>query len=64
MSEAAVTRDEMIRGFAAILRKWWSFDDRQLHTHSWHSREDFIEQKLPGLIDEIRRSTLTAGKPE
>ena len=38
------------KSFAAELRKWWSFDDRQMHTHSWHSREDFIERKLPELL--------------
>jgi hypothetical protein len=47
-----------IAGFAAELRKWWSFDDRQMHTHSWHSREDFIERKLPELL-----TTLAAVKP-
>ncbi len=36
--------------FADELRKWWSFDDGQRHTHSWHSREDFIEEKLPELL--------------
>lgn len=36
--------------FANELRKWWSFDDGQQHTHSWHSREDFIKDKLPSLI--------------
>lgn len=35
--------------FANELRKWWSFDDHQRHTHSWHSREDFIGNKLPSL---------------
>lgn len=40
--------------FAEELRKWWSFDDGQIHTHSWHSREDFIERKLPGLLDRVR----------
>jgi hypothetical protein len=25
------------------LRQWWSFDNNQRHTHSWHQREDFIE---------------------
>jgi hypothetical protein len=37
--------------FAEELRKWWSFDDRQVHTHSWHSREDFIKDKMCELID-------------
>lgn len=36
--------------FAEELRKWWSFDDRQRHSHSWHSREDFIQKKLPDLL--------------
>lgn len=36
--------------FATELRKWWSFDDGQMHTHSWHSREDFIKDKLPQLL--------------
>lgn len=26
------------------LRKWWSFDNHQIHTHSYHSREDYIER--------------------
>lgn len=38
------------------LRDWWSFDERQQHTHSWHTREDFIE-RLPKLLD-----TLLKGK--
>ena len=25
------------------LREWWSFDSHQFHTHSYHSREDYIE---------------------
>lgn len=37
--------------FATELRKWWSFDDGQMHTHSWHSREDFIEGRMRELID-------------
>lgn len=41
--------------FAEELRKWWSFGDMQQHTHSWHSREDFIEKKLPELLSRIRR---------
>lgn len=35
---------------AAELRCWWSFDERQQHTHSWHTREDFIERRLPELL--------------
>lgn len=40
--------------FADELRKWWRFDNEQQHTHSWHDREDFISQKLPAIIDQIR----------
>jgi len=47
------TAELIARPFADELRKWWSFDDRQHHTHSWHSREDFIEKKLPELIASI-----------
>ena len=39
--------------FAIELRKWWSFDDRQFHTHSWHSREDFIKDRLPAMLASI-----------
>lgn len=39
-----------IEAFAAELRKWWSFDEHQMHTHSWHAREDFIRDTLPDLL--------------
>jgi hypothetical protein len=45
--------NQTVRLFAEELRKWWRFDDRQQHTHSWHDREDFIERKLPELIARI-----------
>lgn len=52
MEEAAKKHHAMrVRAFAEELRKWWSFDDRQHHTHSWHTREDFIEKKLPELLN-------------
>lgn len=44
--------------FAKELRKWWSFNDRQIHTHSWHSREDFIERKLPELLVSVARAAV------
>jgi hypothetical protein len=44
--------------FAEELRKWWSFDDRQQHTHSWHDRENFIEKKLPELLKAERASAI------
>lgn len=25
------------------LREWWSFDSGQQHTHTWHDREEFVE---------------------
>lgn len=40
--------------FAAELRKWWSFDNYQHHTHSWHTREDFIDKRLPELLEQVR----------
>lgn len=36
---------------ATELRKWWSFDSGQQHTHTWHSREDFIDDVLPKLLE-------------
>lgn len=41
---------DSVRHFAEVLRKWWSFDDNQQHTHSWHSREDFIKRELPKFL--------------
>ncbi|MBN9601856.1 MAG: hypothetical protein J0G33_02885 [Afipia felis] len=40
----------LIAKFAESLRRYWSFDDRQRHTHTWHNREDFIAEVLPNLI--------------
>jgi hypothetical protein len=36
------------------LRKYWSFDNDQMHTHSWHDRENFIERVLPKWMDALR----------
>lgn len=51
-----------VQQFADELRKWWSFDDRQCHTHNWHSREDFIADRLPALLagsaHEITKETI------
>lgn len=47
-----------VEEFAAELRKWWSFDDHQQHTHSWHSREDFIEKQLPKLLAEFSQDAV------
>lgn len=52
------TRAEM--EFADELRKWWSFDDGQMHTHSWHSREDFIAKRLPELLAAVRTTPAPA----
>ena len=41
---------DAVRDFAAELRQWWTFDNQQQHTHSWHSREDFIQKRLPALL--------------
>jgi len=49
--------NEELAAFAAELRKWWSFDDRQFHTHTWHTREDFIRDELPKLLAAQRFET-------
>jgi hypothetical protein len=45
---AAQVENERLQGVLnwvlADIRKWWSFSNSQQHTHSWHSREDFIEE--------------------
>lgn len=51
-----------IQEFADELRKWWTFDDRQVHTHSWHAREDFIERRLPELLSADWQPIETAPK--
>jgi len=33
----------MVDGLPNELRKYWSFNNGQQHTHSWHTHEDFIE---------------------
>lgn len=49
---------EAVASVARELRLWWSFDDRQQHTHSWHTREDFIERALPDLMDNALTAAL------
>lgn len=46
--------------FAEVLRKWWSFDEGQQHTHSWHDRENFIERELPRLLAKVARDAENA----
>jgi hypothetical protein len=48
------------RDFAEVLRCYWSFDNGQQHTHSWHDREDFIRGRLPAMLAAIR-TTPTKG---
>ena len=47
--------NEPRRDLAAMLtgqlRKYWSFNNRKEHTHSWHDREDFIDKLLPKLLE-------------
>lgn len=38
------------------LLKWWSFDDYQRHTHTWHTRTDFIFTELPKILAEYESS--------
>lgn len=37
--------------FRKQIREWWSFNSAQRHTHSWHTREDFIK-RLPEILSE------------
>lgn len=45
-----------LRDFINTLRNWWSFDNGQVHTHNWHSREDFIQRVLPKFSIEKKAS--------
>lgn len=47
------TAPQSSREIAEAIRRAWSFDDGQRHTHSWHDREDFLDKKLPGLLDSL-----------
>ncbi len=38
----------------ATLRSWWSFDNHQQHTHSWHERERFIDIELPKMFSDFQ----------
>ena len=48
-------KSEPWRNLVAAIRKWWSFDSNQQHTHSWHDREDFILNALPDLVDAVAK---------
>lgn len=37
--------------FRKQIREWWSFNSAQRHTHSWHTREDFLK-RLPEILSE------------
>ena len=52
--------DAAVNDFAGVLRKWWAFDRRQQHMHTWHSREDFIEQSLPALLTSITEKAVAS----
>ena len=42
--------DTLVGRLQEALKQWWSFDDRQRHTHSWHTRTDFIYTELPKIV--------------
>lgn len=42
-----------VEEFAAELRGWWRFDEAQRPIQSWHTREDFIQKVLPGLLSRL-----------
>lgn len=50
LSENSDGESRRLDEFAAELRRWWRFDNYQIHTHSWHDRENFIERRLPELL--------------
>lgn len=39
----------MVQMLPDQLREWWSFDQYQIHTHSWHDREDFLKKWNEGV---------------
>ena len=49
--------------FRERLLKFWTFDENQRHTHSWHTRTDFAFKELPILIETIVRAALSTHQP-
>lgn len=33
----------VLRKVARELDKWWGFDHHQVHSHTWHDKQDFLE---------------------
>ena len=42
------------------IRAYWTFSDNQVHTHTWHEREGFIEEVWLPLRDAIGAVILAA----
>lgn len=48
--------------FRKEIREWWSFNSAQRHTHSWHTREDFIK-RLPEILSECGIHPAASSEP-
>lgn len=44
LESALATAGERMRELLADLKRCWSFDESQIHTHSWHTKQDFLER--------------------
>ncbi len=54
-----MTDQQTVQTFAKELRLWWRFNDYQQPQSSWHEREDFIEKKLPELLNRAAGAVLS-----
>lgn len=41
ISEATLIERERCE---ALVRKWWTFNNLKMHTHTWHSLQDCLEE--------------------
>lgn len=55
--QRATRMEEAIAWFENNVRRHWSFDENQRHTHDWHAREDFI-----GKFHDLTRTALAETK--
>jgi hypothetical protein len=44
VADRIVELEAIVGKLPELLRKWWSFGSKQQHTHSWHTREDFLAE--------------------
>jgi len=36
--------EQIVKDIRELVDKYWSFDNNQIHTHSWHDKQDCLEQ--------------------